>query len=85
MWIGECFVFDERTSINDQLEKGSYSQCFACRSAITQKERKSKFFKFGISCPKCSGKKTNKQKKRYEERQKQMLLAKKKGIKHLGS
>ncbi len=85
MWVGECFVFDERVSINDKLEKGNYLQCFACRSAITLEEKESKYFIDGVSCPKCSGKKSEKQTKRYEERQKQMKIAKQKGIKHLGS
>ena len=56
MWMGECFVFDERVSINDKLEKGSYLQCFACRSAITLDDKKSKHFIAGVSCPKCNGK-----------------------------
>ena len=53
MWEGECFVFDERVSLNDKLEKGLYSQCFACRSAITFVDTKSRYFKLGVSCPKC--------------------------------
>ncbi len=85
IWEGECFVFDERISLNEKLEKGTYSQCFACRSAITFKERKSKYFKPGVSCPKCYSEKSQKQKERYKERQKQILIAKQKGIKHMGS
>ena len=85
MWIGECFVFDERVSINDKLEKGSYLQCFACRSAITLDDKKSKHFIAGVSCPKCTGKKSKKQTSRYKERQKQMQIAKQKGIRHLGN
>ena len=85
MWMGECFVFDERVSINDKLKKGSYFQCYACRSAITFEDMKSIEFTTGVSCPKCSGKKSKKQTNRYEERQKQMQIAKQKGIKHLGS
>ena len=85
MWEGECFVFDERVTINDRLEKGSYTQCFACRSPLTSNQTKSKFFEAGISCPKCVKETTVKQKKRYKERQKQILMAKQKGIKHLGS
>ena len=85
MWQGECFVFDERVSLNEKLEKGLYSQCFACRSAITYVDTKSKYFKLGVSCPKCFKEKSKKQKAKYEERQKQMQIAKKKGIKHIGS
>ena len=27
-WSGECFVFDERVAIDDNLSKGNYDQCF---------------------------------------------------------
>ena len=29
MWQGECFVFDNRVTVNHQLEKGQYDQCHA--------------------------------------------------------
>ena len=85
MWQGECFVFDERVSLNDKLEKGLFSQCFACRSPISYVDTKSKYFKQGVSCPKCFKEKSKKQKARYNERRKQIQIAKKKGIKHIGS
>ena len=84
-WLGECFVFDERVSLQENLKKGDFFQCYACRSAITKKEMKSKFYKEGISCPKCFKLTSNEKKKNFAERQKQVKLAKKKGIKHLGS
>ena len=30
LWEGECFVFDERVSVNTKLEKGSYEWCKRC-------------------------------------------------------
>jgi UPF0176 protein len=84
-WIGECFVFDERVSITENLSKGNYDQCFACRTPINEKDKNSKMFKKGISCPNCYEITTIKQKKSFEERNKQISLAKKKGIKHLGN
>ena len=84
-WIGECFVFDERVSITENLSKGSYDQCFACRTPINEKDKNSEMFKKGISCPNCYEITTIKQKKSFEERNKQISLAKKKGIKHLGN
>ena len=84
-WIGECFVFDERVSITENLSKGNYDQCFACRTPINEKDKNSKMFKKGISCPNCYEITTTKQKKSFEERNKQISLAKKKGIKHLGN
>ena len=84
LWKGDCFVFDERVSINNELKKGDYSQCFACRTPISADDQKSKYFKEGVSCPKCYKDKNKKQVDRYQERQKQIEIAKKKGIKHLG-
>ena len=83
-WKGDCFVFDERVSLDKKLKKGKYSQCFACRSPITNKDMMSTLYQAGISCPKCYESKNEKQKLRYSERQKQIKIAKKKGIKHLG-
>ncbi len=84
-WVGECFVFDERVSIKENLSKGNYDQCFACRSPINEKDKNSEMFKKGISCPNCYEITSIKQKKGFKERNKQISLAKKKGIKHLGS
>ena len=83
-WEGECFVFDDRVSINKKLNKGIYSQCFACRNPISEVEKKSLHYKKGISCPYCFSKTTEKKKKGFEERERQLFIAKKKGIKHLG-
>jgi len=35
LWQGECFVFDDRVTVNHQLERGQYDQCHACRMPIT--------------------------------------------------
>ena len=72
MWKGECFVFDQRVTINNLLVKGKYSQCYGCRSPITKKEMKSKYYRKGISCPKCFFERTTEQKKRSNDRQKQI-------------
>ena len=46
--------------------------------------KKSKYFKQGVYCPKCF-KIIQKQKNGFEERKKQIEIAKKNGAKHLGS
>mgnify|MGYP001362699985 CR=1 FL=1 len=84
-WIGDCFVFDERVAVNENLKKGKYDQCFACRSAITEQDKKSKEYKKGVCCPKCIDLTSSNQKKSFFERNRQIEIAKKKGIKHLGS
>lgn len=83
-WEGECFVFDERVSVNHSLKKGNYIQCFACRSALSEIDINSKFYSKGISCPKCYKNTTKIQKRKFNERQKQINLANQKGEKHLG-
>ena len=83
LWMGECFVFDERVSVNKDLKKGNYDQCFACRYPVTKQEKLSTLYVEGVSCPKCFNIKSDQQKKKYKERQKQIIIAKKKGLKHL--
>ena len=47
MWEGECFVFDERVSLNDKLEKG-YIHNVLLGSAITYVDTKSSILNGGI-------------------------------------
>ncbi|MFW5450175.1 MAG: rhodanese-related sulfurtransferase [Methylophagaceae bacterium] len=85
LWQGECFVFDERVTVNHQLEKGHYDQCNACRMPITQQDKLSKYYQHGVSCPHCFDKTTIEQKSRYAEREKQMELARQRGETHIGA
>ena len=84
LWNGECFVFDDRVSVNHSLKKGKFIQCFACKSALTQEDTLSKYYKKGISCKKCFKKTTRKQKEGFRERVRQISIAKKRRISHLG-
>lgn len=85
MWEGECFVFDNRVTVNHQLEKGSYDQCHACRLPLTAEQMKSDQYQAGISCPSCYDSQSEVQRQRFEERQKQMKLAQLRGDAHLGA
>ena len=84
MWEGECFVFDDRVAVNHDLEKGKYDQCHACRFPITEEEKEDERFIQGVSCPRCYEKTSPEQKARYEEREKQIRLAEKRGEDHIG-
>ena len=84
MWEGECFVFDDRVAVNHDLEKGQYDQCHACRFPITEEEKQDARFIQGVSCPRCFDKTSPEQKARYEEREKQIRLAEKRGEGHIG-
>ncbi|MFT7288225.1 MAG: UPF0176 protein [Halieaceae bacterium] len=83
-WEGECFVFDERVAVNHQLERGSYSQCFACRHPITEAEMQSPAFQKGVSCPYCIDRQSDEQRARFAERQHQVELARERGETHIG-
>jgi len=84
-WRGECFVFDNRVTVNHNLEKGCYDQCHACRMPITDEEKNHENYIKGISCNFCVGQHSSKQIKRYTDREEQLSLAKKRGEAHLGS
>lgn len=85
MWEGECFVFDNRVSVDHQLAQGRYDQCFGCRMPITEQDKQHKHYQKGISCHHCFDKKDDKQTARYIERQHQIELAKGRGEKHIGA
>jgi UPF0176 protein len=85
LWEGECFVFDNRVTVNHQLEKGSYDQCHACRLPLTAEQMQSEQYQAGISCPSCYDSQSEVQRQRFEERQKQMKLAQLRGDAHLGA
>jgi len=85
LWQGECFVFDNRVSVNHALQKGSYDQCHACRLPITETDRQSEKYQQGVSCPACFNSSTESQRKRFVEREKQVQLANMRGETHIGS
>jgi UPF0176 protein len=57
-WNGECFVFDNRVSIDENLDKGSYDQCYGCRHPITKNDMKLDSFIKGATCRYCIDNKT---------------------------
>ena len=80
LWHGECFVFDGRVSVKDGLKKGTYKMCHACREPLSSKESNSKRYVPGISCPKCFENTSYEKKTRLRERNKQISIAKKRGL-----
>ena len=84
LWQGECFVFDDRVTVNHKLERGQYDQCNACRLPITEADKSSPHYEQGVSCPHCYDKVSAEQKARFSEREKQVALAKQRGETHIG-
>ena len=83
LWKGECYVFDNRVSLKHGLKTGTFSMCSGCRKPIANKDKKSKMYEEGVSCPNCHDSLTISQKERFRMRQKQINLAKEKGKKHI--
>ena len=83
LWKGECFVFDNRISLKRGLKIGSYSVCSGCRMPVSLKDKSSKKYEEGVSCPKCYNKSTENQKSRFRMRQSQVYKAKQSGNKHI--
>ncbi|MDP2609626.1 rhodanese-related sulfurtransferase [Oceanobacter sp. 2_MG-2023] len=85
LWQGECFVFDNRVTVNHKLEKGEYDQCHACRRPITEADKQSEHYLQGVSCHHCINEYSDEQRERFRQREHQMQLAKQRGEDHLGN
>ena len=85
LWQGECFVFDNRVTVDHNLNSGSYDQCHACRMPITEHEKTLDSYIEGVSCLHCHKKVSEQQLKRFAQRQKQVKLAKARGESHIGT
>jgi UPF0176 protein len=83
-WQGECFVFDNRVTVDHDLNRGNYDQCHACRMPITDAEKQHQHYQKGVSCHYCFGNTTEEQTRRYGERERQMQLAQQRGEEHIG-
>lgn len=84
LWQGECFVFDDRVTVNHRLERGDYDQCHACRRPITEADKQRPEYQRGVSCHRCADSLSEEQKARFAERERQMRLAEQRGEAHVG-
>lgn len=84
LWNGECFVFDNRVSLKKDLQPGEHLMCHACRMPLAQTDLGSKKYSPGLHCPKCYGTHSEKQVKRFKDRQRQIELSNLRGLKHFG-
>lgn len=84
LWEGDCFVFDNRVSVDHSLEAGNYDLCHGCRRPILESDKQSPLYVKGVSCPYCHDQLTQTQKERFAQRQKQIDLACSRNQVHLG-
>lgn len=85
LWKGECFVFDERVTVDHALAPGSYSLCHACRMPLSPDDLKSPQYVEGLSCPHCQGSISPEKQERLRQRNLQMQLARQRHEPHLGA
>ena len=84
LWEGACFVFDERVSVTHGLAEGEHALCRACRHPLDAADRASDLFEDGVSCPRCHDLRSEADRARYRQRQRQIELAGRRGKRHLG-
>jgi len=83
-WQGECFVFDQRVSVNHELNQGQYRQCYACRHPLSKEDMQAPEFEHGVSCPFCHSSVSDVRRQQFRERQRQVRLAAARGEAHIG-
>jgi UPF0176 protein len=84
-FVGECFVFDQRVSVADDLTQGAYASCHACRASLTQADTESPDYVVDVSCPQCIGAHSERQRAAFAERARQARLAAARGQRHVGA
>ncbi len=84
-WQGDCFVFDERVAVGHGLYESEATLCRACRRPLTPADRLSPLYAEGISCAACHVERSEKDRARYAERQRQVERARVQGKAHIGS
>ena len=85
LWRGECFVFDQRVSVGHGLVAGVHSLCHACRRPVSPEGRADPRYVEGVSCAACHDARDEAQRAGYTERQRQMALADRRGVEHVGA
>jgi UPF0176 protein len=85
LWEGACFVFDERVSVVQDLKPGDHKLCRACRHPLTAEDMASPRYEAGVSCPQCYEVRSEDDRARFRERERQARLARERGQKHIGA
>lgn len=73
-WQGECFVFDDRVTLDHQLNPTDRPVCTACRMPLSAGDMASPQYEKHISCPHCHAQLTPEREQRFRERARQYAL-----------
>jgi len=85
LWLGECFVFDERVAVGHGLSPGTHVLCRGCRMPVSPKAQASPLYIEGVACPACHDQRSEEQKVRAAERHRQARHCEDLGINHIGA
>lgn len=83
LWQGECFVFDERVTVDHDLVPGDYTLCRGCRAPLSHDDRQHDGYEEGVSCGRCIAELSEARASRLRERNRQIMLAEERGTQHL--
>ncbi len=78
LWIGECFVFDNRVAVKHGLRIGDSKICFGCGTVLSPEELNQEGYEEGVSCPSCINNKSELSKRRFRARMAQIRASKSK-------
>lgn len=82
LWRGECFVFDERVSVGQDLRPGPYQLCSTCRQPWHSGADGGGYSH--TPCPTCEETADDERKRSAAERSRQIALAERRGRSHIG-
>ncbi len=74
-WDGDCFVFDRRVAVGQDLQEAPYQICYGCRFPLNEDDIKSTSYEKGVSCPHCIDKLTPERARSFRMRHEQMKQA----------
>jgi UPF0176 protein len=74
LWEGNCFVFDERVTVDHHLQPAPLELCPMCKTAVEPHHRTSPQYELGVRCPTCADTLTPDQIERAREKQRQLKL-----------
>lgn len=74
-WEGDCFVFDRRVAVGQDLQESPYQICYGCRFPLNENDVKAESYEKGVSCPHCIDKLTPERARSFRMRHEQMKKA----------
>lgn len=82
LFDGDCYVFDQRVAVTygNQPSTKFTDSCKACRHPLAKDDMESEDYVEGLSCSWCVERLTEKQRERFASRQRQVELARERGV-----